>query len=202
MNDGLGKKYEIMRAMIKKWTVGSPIQAAIDSAQILKRENNLKPSDIAKIVATLPDKETKIISNRNMPEICVEHLVSLMLVDGDVTLESSHDYARMTDPEVVAVREKLTLVPDAEMTRVPPPRRARIDITTTDGRTLSHHTGAVRGTPDNPMTRDEVERKTLKLMIPRIGEKRARAIVDASWRLEQVSIRDLIGMFSAQDHLR
>jgi 2-methylcitrate dehydratase PrpD len=202
MNDGLGKKYEIMRAMIKKWTVGSPIQAAIDSAQILKRENNLKPSDIAKIVATLPDKETKIISNRNMPEICVEHLVSLMLVDGDVTLESSHDYARMTDPEVVAVREKLTLVPDAEMTRVPPPRRARIDITTTDGRTLSHHTGAVRGTPDNPMTRDEVESKALKLMIPHIGEKRARAIVDASWRLEQVSIRDLIGLFSAQDHLR
>jgi 2-methylcitrate dehydratase PrpD len=197
MNDGLGTKFEIMRAMIKKWTVGSPIQPAIDSAQILKREHNLKVSDIAAVTATLPDKETKIISNRNMPEICVEHLIALMLVDGDVTLESSHDYSRMTDPQVLAVREKLTLVPSAEMTRTPPPRRARIEITTTDGRKLSHDSGAVRGTPDNPMTRAEVEDKALKLMIPRIGEKKARAIVDASWRLDQIAVRDLIALFSA-----
>jgi 2-methylcitrate dehydratase PrpD len=197
MTNGLGTKFEIMRAMIKKWTVGSPIQAAIDSAQTLKRQNNLKSSDIAKVVATLPDKETEIISNRNMPEICVEHLVSLMLVDGDVTLESSHDYARMIDPEVMAVRQKLTLVPSAEMTRTPPPRQARIDITTKDGRSLSHHTGAVRGTPDNPMPREEVESKALNLMVPRIGEKRARAIVEASWRLEQVSVRELVALFFA-----
>jgi 2-methylcitrate dehydratase PrpD len=114
-----------------------------------------------------------------------------------VTLESSHDYSRMTDPQVLAVRERLTLVPSAEMTRTPPPRRARIEITTTDGRNLSHDSGAVRGTPDNPMTRAEVEDKALKLMVPRIGEKKARAIVDASWRLEQIAVRDLIALFSA-----
>jgi 2-methylcitrate dehydratase PrpD len=197
MEHGLGADYEIMRAMIKKWTVGSPIQAAIEAAQVLRRENNLKPEEIETITAILPDKETKIISNRHMPEICVEHLVALMLVDGDVTLESSHDYARMADPGVVALRNRLTLVPDAEMTRVPPPRRATIEIATKDGRRLSHHCGAVRGTPDNPMTRAEVEEKAMKLMRPRIGEAHARAIVDASWRLEEMKIRDLIALFTA-----
>ncbi|SAL51495.1 MmgE/PrpD family protein [Caballeronia udeis] len=193
---GLGTDYEIMRAMIKKWTVGSPIQAAIDSAQILRREHNLKPSDIESVIATLPDKETKIISNRHMPEICLQHLISLMLVDGDVTLESSHDYARMNDPVVLGIRERLTVVPDAEMTRTPPPRQARIEIITKDGRHLSHHTGAVRGTPDNPMERGEVEEKAMKLMAPRIGEGKARAIVDVTWNLEQHTVRELFTLFS------
>jgi 2-methylcitrate dehydratase PrpD len=199
MSAGLGGHYEIMRAMIKKWTVGSPIQAAIDSAQVLRREHGLKPDQIAGVTVTMPDKETKIISNRHMPEICVEHLVSLMLVDGDVTLESSHDYARMKDPAVLAIREKLTLVPSAEMTQTPPPRRAVVEIVRIDGRRFSHHSGAVRGTPDNPMPRSEVEEKAMKLMAPRIGEGAARAMVEASWRLEQVPVRELMGLFSARD---
>ena len=169
---GLGKDFEIMRAMIKKWTVGSPIQATLDSSLAIRNQYHLTPADIAKVVVTMPDKETKIISNRHMPEICMQHLVALILVDGDVTLKSSHDYARMKDPRVLDVREKIELIPSAEMTRTPPPRQARIDITTRDGRVLSHHTGAVRGTPDNPMSREEVEKKALGLMTEPLARPR------------------------------
>jgi 2-methylcitrate dehydratase PrpD len=188
---GLGKDFEIMRAMIKKWTVGSPIQATIDSSLALRTEYKLMPGDIARITIIMPDKETKVISNRHMPEINVQHLVALMLVDGDITLKSSHDYARMKDPRVLAMREKIELIPSAEMTRTPPPRQARIEITTSDGRVLSHHTGAVRGTPDNPMTREEVEKKALGHITEPLGAVKAHKIVELIRNLEQTSVREI-----------
>jgi 2-methylcitrate dehydratase PrpD len=199
MSRGLGRDYEIMRAMIKKWTVGSPIQPAIDSTQALVLEHDLAPEDIVAIDAILPDKETKIISNRHMPEICVQHLVALMVVDRDITLESSHDYARMKDPRVLAVREKITLIPNAEMTRTPPPRQARIEIRTRDGRTVSHHTPATRGTPDNPMTREEVEQKAIRLMLPIVGEATTMRIVEACRGLSRTSVRELCAIMAGAD---
>jgi 2-methylcitrate dehydratase PrpD len=196
---GLGRDYEIMRAMIKKWTVGSPIQPALDSSQALLVEHGFAPEDIVAIRAVLPDKETKIISNRHMPEICLQHLVALMLVDGDVTLESSHDYARMNDPRVLSVREKITLIPDAEMTRTPPPRQARIEIDLRDGRSVSHHTPATRGTPDNPMTREEVESKAIGLMSPILGEPKTMEIVGAVRDISSISARELTAMMAGAD---
>ncbi|MGH7290824.1 MAG: MmgE/PrpD family protein, partial [Myxococcota bacterium] len=198
---GLGRDYEIMRAMIKKWTVGSPIQPALDSSQALLKEYRFAPEDIVAIDAILPDKETKIISNRHMPEICLQHLVALMLVDGDVTLESSHDYERMKDPRVLAVREKITLVPNAEMTRTPPPRQARIEIRLKDGRTVSHHTPATRGTPDNPMAREEVETKAIRLMTPIVGEAVTAKVVDAMRNLPGIRVRDLTAIMAGSDAL-
>jgi 2-methylcitrate dehydratase PrpD len=198
---GLGRDYEIMRAMIKKWTVGSPIQPALDSSQALLKEYRFAPEDIVAIDAILPDKETKIISNRHMPEICLQHLVALMLVDGDVTLESSHDYERMKDPRVLAVREKITLVPNAEMTRTPPPRQARIEIRLKDGRTVAHHTPATRGTPDNPMAREEVETKAIRLMTPIVGEAVTTKVIDAMRNLPSIRVRDLTAIMSGADRL-
>ncbi|HTH96375.1 MAG TPA: MmgE/PrpD family protein [Stellaceae bacterium] len=194
---GLGHDFEIMRAMIKKWTVGSPIQATIDSSLALRSEHGLRPKDLARIRVIMPDKETKIISNRHMPEICMQHLVALMWVDGDVTLRSSHDYARMQDPEVLAVRAKIEMVPSAEMTRTPPPRQATVEVTTHDGRIFSHHTGAVRGTPDNPMTRDEVEHKARKLMTDHLRASGAERIIELVRGLEGTTIRDIVNAMRA-----
>jgi len=195
---GLGKEFEIMRAMIKKWTVGSPIQATIESAQALLKEHGFSPDDIESVVVTMPDKETKIITNRHMPEICVEHLVSLMLVDGDVTFSSAHDYARMHDERVLAVRRKVELVPSEEMTRTPPPRQARIDITLTDGREVSHFTGAVLGTPDNPMSRADLEEKLIRVASPSIGEPGVKKLVEAVWDIERVSARELCALIAGR----
>lgn len=192
---GLGEQYEIMRAMIKKWTVGSPIQATLESSLALIKEHDLTPDSVEKIIINMPDKETKIISNRHMPEICVEHLVSLMFVDGYVTFATAHDYDRMKDPRVLAVRAKTELAPSAEMTRTPPPRQARIDVVTTDGRSLSHFTGAVRGTPDNPMTREEVVDKVRGLVREIVGAERTEALLKSTLGLEGVSVRQILETF-------
>src|SRR5690606_25820489 len=111
----LGDRFEILHANIKKWPVGSPIQAALDSMQILRRDHGLVADDVASIEVRLPAIEAYVVDNRPMPDISLQQMVAVMLLDGDVTFASAQDYERMSDPATTAVRGKITLVPDEEL---------------------------------------------------------------------------------------
>ena len=45
----------------------------------------------------------------------------------------------------------------------------------------------MRGTAHNPMTTPEVDEKCYHLMAPVLGKKRARALCDTVWNIEQVT---------------
>ncbi len=127
-----------------------------------------------------------------MPDICLQHLLAVMLLDKTVTFVSSHEYARMNDAAVRRERRKITLVPDPALVNVRPRRQAIVTVALKDGRKLRHRTRAVKGTADNPMTRAEVEDKCLDLVAPVLGPRRARGLIDAVWSIEKVkSVRDL-----------
>ena len=118
-------------------------------------------------------KETQVIDNRSMPEIKLQHLLLLLVLDGGLTFLSSHDYDRMRDTEVLAFRQRIELVPDADLPR----RQPVVEIDTTGGQSFSHRTLAVRGTPENPMTPHEVEAKADDLMAPVLGAARSRELI-------------------------
>jgi len=182
----LGSRFEIMRASIKKWCVGSPIQAALDAVTLLIAENGLRAEDVRRVIVDMPDDRLHIVDNRTIPDICVQHLLALALVDGTLTFASAHDAGRMADPAVLAVRSRVTAVPSPELTAAVPARQAIVAIETADGRTLRHRTIAVRGTPDNPMQATEVEAKARDLMTPVIGAERTESLIAAVAALEQI----------------
>jgi 2-methylcitrate dehydratase PrpD len=186
MARGLGERFEIMRANIKKWSVGSPIQAALDSLAALIAEHRLCPDDVAEMTVRLPDGEAHVVDGRTMPDINLQHLLALMLVDGGVTFASSHDLERLRDPAVLALRQRIALLPDQGLGAALPRRQAIVELTMRDGQSLTHRTNDVRGTADNPMTRHEVEAKALDLLVPVLGEDRARSLVDRVWNLESL----------------
>lgn len=181
---GLGKIYEILHANIKQWPVGSPIQAALGSLQALMREHDLKAVEVEKVTVQIQDHEAAIVDNRDMPDICLQHLAAVMLLDGKVTFASAHDEARIKDRRVLALRKRIDLVGSAELTRSGG-RQAIVEVVTRDGRRLVHHTRAVRGTARDPMTRAEVEKKCMDLVAPVLGRRRGRALIDAVWSLER-----------------
>jgi len=90
----------------------------------------------------------------------------------------------MRHPKVLALRKKITLMPDDELSKAMPSRQGIVELRLRGGRTLRHHTKAVRGTWENPMTRDEVDAKSYDLIAPIAGKERARKLCDAVWKLE------------------
>jgi 2-methylcitrate dehydratase PrpD len=183
--DGLGEHFEIMSTNIKKWSVGSPAQSALDAMIFLMENEKFAASDIATIRVHLPTHSARTVDNAPMPDVNVQHLLALLLVDGHLTFQSVHHHARMEDPSVLAVRKKIQLVPSQELMEARPRRQAIVEIALRDGRVLSRRTIAVRGTADNPMTGAEVEAKALDLMGEVLGSKRSYDLVDACRAIER-----------------
>ena len=186
MIQGLGEDYEILRTNIKRWSVGSPIQAPLDSLKALLEENAFATEEIEKVLVLVAHQGANTTDNRNMPDICMQHLCAVMLIDGTVTFKSSHDEKRMRHPKVLELRKKILLQGDDALTRAMPSRQGIVEITLRGGRILRHHTSAVRGTAENPMTRAEVDVKSYDLMVPVIGKARARKLCEAVWNLEKL----------------
>jgi len=179
----LGTTYEIMRTNIKRWSVGSPIQAPLDSLYELIRAHGVKARDVERVTVRVSTSGADTTNNRDMPDICMQHMCAVMLLDGIVTFESAHDEKRMKHPQVLALRRRVELVRDEELQKLIPERHGIVELALKDGRRLRHHTRAVRGTAQNPMPRAEVDEKCYHLMAPILGAKRTRALCDAVWSI-------------------
>jgi len=182
----LGSTYEIMNTNIKRWSVGSPIQAPLDALLGLIREHRFKAGDVEKLVVRVAHQGANTVNNRNMPDICMQHMCAVMLLDGTATFKSSHDVRRMQNRKVLALRSRIELYGDDALTQAMPSRQGIVEIKLRDGRELRLHVKAVRGTSDNPMTRAEVDTKSYDLMAPILGKARARKLCDAVWNIEKL----------------
>ena len=184
---GLGENYEIINADIKRWAVGSPIQAPLDSLFHLIQEHRIRADDVDKLIVRVAHVGANTTDNRQMPDICMQHLCAVMLIDGAVSFKSSHDAKRMRDRRVLELRSRIELHGDDALTRTMPRRESIVEIRLKDGGELRHHTRAVRGTPENPMTRGEVSDKCHDLMAPVLGSKRSRRLCETIWGLDGIS---------------
>src|SRR5438046_3575888 len=96
--DKLGERYEITRTNVKKWTVGAPIQAPLDALDNLLRQHRFDPDQVKQVVVRVATNEATIVNNREIPDICLQHLCAVMLLDKTVNFKSAHEQARMPDP--------------------------------------------------------------------------------------------------------
>jgi 2-methylcitrate dehydratase PrpD len=184
--DEIGKRFEIMRTDVKKWTIGAPIQAPMDALDTLIKKNRFDAAQVKQVVVRVATDEATIVNNREIPDINLQHLLAVMLVDKTVTFKSAHDEARMKDPAILKERAKIQLVPDEALERLMPQRTAIVEVTLTDGRTVSERVGTVRGTAANPMTREDIIAKARDLIVPVQGAATFDKLVERVFDLENV----------------
>ncbi|MDP2241513.1 MAG: MmgE/PrpD family protein [Burkholderiales bacterium] len=188
----LGTTYEIMNTNIKRWSVGSPIQAPLDALLELIRAHDIKAADVDRVVVRVAHQGANTTNNRNMPDICMQHLCAVMLIDGIITFESAHDEKRMKNRRVLDLRQRVELHGDDALTRAMPSRQGIVELRLKDGSRLNKHVKAVRGTAQNPMSRAEVDEKCYHLMAPILGKRRARKLCDTVWAIDKLgNIRTL-----------
>jgi 2-methylcitrate dehydratase PrpD len=98
----------------------------------------------------------------------------------------------MKDAAVLRERAKIKLEPDEALERLMPLRVAVVEVTLADSTRLTRRVDNVRGTPENPMTREEVIAKAQDLVAPILGGQKCASLINKIFELESVSnIRDL-----------
>lgn len=198
LTEKLGERYEVMRTNFKKWTVGAPIQAVLDALEILLGRSPFEADQVRQVIVHVATDEAAVVDNREIPDICLQHLVAVMLVDKTVTFRSAHDKTRMQDPRILRERAKVQLVKDAELEKRLPSRQAIVEVTLADGTRLREHVEAVRGTVENPMSRDEVAAKARDLMTPVLGRTACARLIAGALELSGiVKVRDFRPLLQA-----
>jgi 2-methylcitrate dehydratase PrpD len=187
--DKLGERYEIAQTDIKKWTVGSPIQAPLDAVEAIRSRRPFETDQVQRVTVRLAPSVAAVVDNREMPDICLQHMIAVMLLDKTVSFHAAHDKRRMQDAAALRQRAKIDLVRDPELSRHLPMRVALVEIELADGARLSERVSAVRGSPRNPMSRGEVIEKARDLVAPVVGRDKSEQLAQTIYAIE--SVRDI-----------
>ncbi len=192
---GLGSRFYVSETAIKVFSVGYPIQAPLDALLTLRREHALRPDNVSRIVVRLPEDGARIVNNSAMPDVNCQHLMAVSLIDGTVSFEMSHSRERMDDPAVKAVRSRVQLVADKSLMDPAAPRGGLVEVTLSDGRTVSHHTKHPPGTKENPLDAAVLRDKVRDLVAPVLGARQTDAVIERVNALEDVrDVRELVAL--------
>jgi 2-methylcitrate dehydratase PrpD len=188
----LGERYEVVQTDIKKWTVGSPIQGPLDAIEAIRSKRAFESNQVRRVTVRLAPSVAAVVDNRDIPDICLQHMVAVMLLDKTVSFHAAHDKPRMQDAAILRERAKVELLRDGELVQLLPVRVTVVEIELADGTRLSERISAVRGTPRNPMSRPEVMEKARDLTAAILGREKSARLIDTIYAIETVTdIRNL-----------
>lgn len=161
-------------------------------------ENDLKPSDIESVLiragarearhtTALPKKYPRNAETADHSAYYANAFAIKYRNFGPSSAEPVH----FTDPEIVDLIERITIVNDPDL---PPRGREGIsEIRTRDGRNFKKRCNALV----QPMSDEELEQKFMEMAIREMDASRARAIIDRTWSFETApSVSDLMQLLS------
>jgi len=185
--EDLGERYEITQTDIKRWTVGSPIQGPLDAVEVIRSKRPFEVDQVLRMTVRLAPTVAAVVDNREVPDICLQHMIAVMLLDKTVSFHAAHDKPRMRDPAVLRQRAKVNLVRDEDLSKLMPVRVTIVEIELTDGTRLSERVSAVRGTPRNPMSRAEVIDKARDLTTPILGREKSERLIETVYAIDTLT---------------
>jgi 2-methylcitrate dehydratase PrpD len=190
--DRLGERYEVTQTIIKKWSTGGPIQSPLDALVNLRKQHPFEADQVKQIVVRLSTSAAPKVDNVQGPDLCLQYLFGVMLLDKTVSFRAAHDKARMEDRAILRERAKVQVIADEELERLLPKRVAVVEVTLADGTQLSERNDTVRGTPEDPMSRDEIVAKARDLVTPVLGAETCTKLIEKVFGLEQMKdVREL-----------
>jgi 2-methylcitrate dehydratase PrpD len=193
--EGLGDVWYLPRDGFKPYACGSlthpPAQALLE----LRSAHDLIADDVAAVDAYVHDyvrTTTGLAEPRTGLEgkFSIYHVLAVALADGAALLDQFTD-ERVADPELAQLRKQVHVHTDPAQTK----DSARVVVTLHDGRTLERHVAHNLGTPDNPMTDQQLEDKFVGLASPVLGQACTEELATTCWRLLDLDdIRVLLGL--------
>jgi len=198
---GQGGDFMIDKTYIKFWPAEYHSQSAIDACLQLRPQ--IQGKKIAKIhigsfeaaVSIIGSEPEKLRpTSRETADHSMFYCCAAALVDGDVTL-ATFNKERLTDPVLLDLIDKTTIVEDAELNKGYPKGIPNdVTITCEDGTKVNKRVDFPRGHAENPMTDDEVTAKFNRMADGVIAPETARSILDKAWSLDTMA--DITPLFT------
>jgi len=185
--DGLGERWELALNTYKPHACGVVAHPVIDGCLEVRNKHGVTPDQIVAVdlrVHPLALKLTGIKAPRGGLESkwSLFHSAAVVFCDG-VAGEAQYTDARVFDPQVAAVRERVVAEADAGLRD----DEAHVVVTLTDGRRIDIHVEHALGSVDNPMTDGDLERKFTDLAGDTLPAGRAAQLLESCWQIGKLA---------------
>ena len=158
--EDLSGEYHITGGYHKPYACCRHTHGAVYATLMAAAEGNLKPADIESVSVRMYGQGVKGHTHTAVPsataaKMSTPYCIALALKTGRIGIDSFTE-ANLTDPEILALSERVHIEPDAEMTSwVPKKRASEATVTSRDGRSFTFRADYAIGEPELPMTTDD-----------------------------------------------
>src|SRR5438552_12134004 len=190
---GKGPASMILKTSVKYWPAEYHSQSAIEAALFLRKEIG-DPAKIQSVRIESHDASVDIIGSepekwkpetRETADHSLPYITSIALIDGEMT-ETQFQRERFADPTIWKFLENVTVQRNDELSSLYAKAVANIvHVTLQDGRELTKRVDYPLGNALNPVSDKQLEGKFNALVVPALGEARAKEIVDLAWKLDE-----------------
>jgi len=201
--EGSQSPFKILGTYIKHYPVEYHAQTAVEAAlalreDLLNAEGDDALASISEVEIASYDVAIEIIGRdpekwrprtRETADHSFPYCVAAALLDGKITLRSFDD-ARLTDPALHALMQKVRVVPwPGFVGRYPEAMPTRITVRTRTGNAYLQEVDHPLGHPKNPMSDRQVEDKFRLLAGKTLSRERMNAVIRSVWTLDR--LRDI-----------
>ncbi|MBT3391561.1 MAG: MmgE/PrpD family protein [Chloroflexi bacterium] len=190
----LGVDFMITRCGYKAFPTEALTHQPISAALQVCREHNLAGEDIAEILVETTTRGADILSDpskfapktKETADHSLPYVIAAAVADGAVLPDSFSD-EKLHDPRIWDLLGKIKVIADPEIDALfPRVKRARVQITTLEGAVHSAQVDHAKGSPENPLSDDEIVAKFRANAEGVISSKRQDEIIDATWAFDEI----------------
>lgn len=191
---GLGSVWETLRVGYKPYASVTSIHTALDALADIMREGALRAEDIASIEAGVSpmtyvhcawEYRAKGVTAAQMN---LYYGLAVLALDGTAFVEQYRP-ERLNDPRILDFISRIAARVDPDIEARGPAFRhaARLVVKTRDGRTYTREVLHRRGSPEHPMSHEDIIDKFRHVVASVISARRAQRIIEEVLRLDALS---------------
>ncbi len=191
--EGLGTEWEVLKTGFKPYAMVTSIHAALDCLKTIMDDNGLTASDIDKITAHI-SKPTYVhcawdykAQSVTAAQMNLYYGLAMIALEGAAFIDQFAE-SRIGSDDVMGFIKCIDaeIDPEIEARGATFRHMARVSVTAKDGRTFKHEETNRRGSPENPVSPEDIRTKFDALAGPVLGANGAAALADDVAKLEKL----------------
>ena len=192
---GLGDDFLITKCSYKAFPTEALTHQPISAALKVIGEHEIRHDQIQEILVKTTTRGADILSDpskykpdtKETADHSLPYVIAVAVVDGNV-LPESFEEDKLRDPDIRATLHKIKVIADPEIDALfPAIKRASVTITLQDGSKHSAQTDYAKGSPEDPMSDDDLFAKFRANAHKTMSEGRISDIIEQTMRFESLS---------------
>jgi 2-methylcitrate dehydratase len=190
----LGKEFMITRCGYKAFPTEALTHQPISAALQVCSEYDITAEDVAEILVETTTRGADILSDpskfapktKETADHSLPYVIAAAVADGNV-LPDSFSEEKLRDPRIWDLLGKIRVMADPEIDALfPRVKRARVTITTHEGGTYTAQVDHAKGSPENPLSDDEIIAKFRANAAGVVSHQRQDEIIQATWAFDEL----------------